>query len=39
MVMVAFNSHWRGHAVKNARRLRELLGEGDEGTPNAEQEE
>jgi len=27
VVMVAFNNHWRGQAVKNARRLRELVGE------------
>ncbi|MBD3393834.1 MAG: DUF72 domain-containing protein [Chitinivibrionales bacterium] len=26
VVMVAFNNHWRGQAVKNARRLRELMG-------------
>jgi uncharacterized protein YecE (DUF72 family) len=33
-VMVAFNNHWRGQAVKNARRLKELMGEGPiEGEP------
>jgi uncharacterized protein YecE (DUF72 family) len=27
VVMVAFNNHWRGQSVKNARQMREMVGE------------
>jgi uncharacterized protein YecE (DUF72 family) len=31
IVVAAFNNHWKGQAVANARRLRELMEEGGEG--------